>query len=320
MGYSALASEPAASEPAASPKNKVGSFTSQVWAIYKKNSTMKFKSRRTVFGCTVGGVPGFLLEILLPSLLILLLSIPKIFLDDIHIPVLKTADKYPIESKDWITQDCPNCTFSLCFQPSWERYWTEGNVLYAPNSTYENHVMDLVAKDISCPKSLEGGAFALAFWKALLDEGTDRPTECLLSRDACMTNPACYEPVKSHYFRGFASGEEAVDAAMDSTGLTRAVVVLDNQQDAFQYELRMNHSSSPVTILRDAVFAFNPQMVAGYSRHYWFFANMQLAIDRALLAGNQSEPADVNVQVVSTRVEKVNVKAPLLPLVHASST
>ena len=282
----------------------------QLWAILKKNLTLKLKSRRNVCfcGCTVGGIAGLLFELLLPSLLILLLSIPKLFVSPINFPVNEVNSTSMIQGVDWVEDGCPNISLPVvCFNPAWVDLWSHGMVLYTPNHTKETDVMELVAKDISCPRDVSSKdqlAYFSLFWKELMDQGIQPPMTCALSHDSCLADSDCWQPIIDRYFKGFTSPEEALRFAAYNDTKTRVIVNFEDLEDKakkMRYTIRMNHTMTPPTIEKDDVFSFNPQMKTNYFRKYFFFSNLQLSIDRALigeeLGGQGKKPADVEVNV-----------------------
>ena len=150
-----------------SQKKGTKSTGKQLGAILRKNLTLKMKSRRSACGCTIGGIPGLIFELFLPSLLILLLSIPKIFLNPIQFPTLRTAetDTFKLQSAEWLQSGCPNTTVTpLCANPVWQQQWDSGNVLFSPNTTLERDVIDTIVKDISCPKVSSFSFFFLSLF------------------------------------------------------------------------------------------------------------------------------------------------------------
>ena len=278
----------------------------QLWAILKKNLTLKLKSRRNLCfcGCTVGGSLGFVFELLLPSILILLLSIPKLFLNPISFPQNVVEGSSRLESLTWLETGCPNTTFSACFNPEWKDRWDHGNVLYAPNGAREQEVIDLVVKDISCPKANDTNQLAYfeIFWEGLINVGIQPPFVCGLSRDTCLGEPACWQPLRDNIFKGFADDDQAIHYAMYNTTHTRAMINfedLEDEEKSMKYTIRMNHTATPVTVMKDDVFSFNPQMKTEYFRKYWLFTNLQLSIDKALIGddGDKKKPADIDVRI-----------------------
>ena len=289
-----------------SQKKGKKSTRKQLWAILKKNATLKTKSRRSCCGCTIGGVPGVLFELLLPSLLILLLSIPKIFLSPIQFEELITPanETFMLESSSWLTSGCPNVTFAECADPEWKDRWDHGHVLFSPNTSVEKNVMDMVIKDISCPKAHTKVqiAYFYMFWEHLIDQGITPPLDCMAGREYCMNTEHCWKPLKDAVFYGFSTEEDALNFAKFNTTHTRAIVNfrdLMKEDTTMKYTLRMNHTMIPNTLMVNDVFSFNPQMKTYYYRHYWFFANFQLSMDRALIGNEKKKqvPADIDVNV-----------------------
>lgn len=295
--------------PRSSQRKGNKSTGKQLWAILKKNLTLKLKSRRNICccGCTVGGVAGLIFELLLPSFLVLLLSIPTIFLSPIEFPEKTVNETHQIDSLDWLIHGCPNVTFDFCFSPTWQSTWSHGMVLYTPNTTRERDVMEMVAKDISCPKAKvkDDMAYFSLFWKALMDKNIEPPMTCALSHDMCLTNSECWQPLLDNIFKGFSTVEEATHYAMYNKTKTRAIVNFEDLEDptkTMKYTLRMNHTVTPPTVMKDDVFALNPQMKMNYFRQYFFFSNLQLSIDKGLIGGEMKDnedkkPADIDLRL-----------------------
>ncbi|QDZ26080.1 ABC transporter [Chloropicon primus] len=311
-GYSVLGE--GEEEHVASVSQRTGrkSTGKQLWAILKKNLTLKLKSRRNVCfcGCTVGGIFGLLFELLLPSILILLLSIPKIFLPPIDFPLNEVQGSQVIESIDWVTGGCPNVSLPIeCFNPLWEKRWDNGMVLYTPDGDVETSVMQMVAKDISCPKDVTNKdqlVYFGLFWKELIDEGISPPMTCAQSHDMCLNDSECWQPLIDRFFKGFGTPEAALHfAAYNNTAHTRAIVNFEDLVDkhkSIKYTLRMNHTMTPPTVMKDDVFSLNPQTKTSYFRKYFFFSNFQLSIDKALIGevredNNDKKPADIDLNI-----------------------
>ncbi len=94
------------------------------------------------------------------------------------------------------------------------------SVRYAPNGTHEESVIDMVVKDISCPKfksfppSREEVAYFGIFWSKLHEKNITPPTTCAFSHDNCLESNECWQPLKDNLFKGFATEDEALSYAM----------------------------------------------------------------------------------------------------------
>ena len=148
-------------------------------------------------------------------------------------------------------------------------------------------------------------AYFYMFWKELIDSGIEPPMTCAGSHTYCLGEPSCWQPLKDWFFSGFASEEDAMEFAMNSKNRTRAMINFEDlhrREGNMKYTLRMNHTMTPNTVMVNDVFSFNPQMKTNFYRHYWFFTNLQLSIDKALIGNTKKDnpetlPADIDVQV-----------------------
>ncbi len=90
---------------------------------------------------------------------------------------------------------------------------------------------------------------------------------------------------------------------MDNEHRTSALQPSSSASRSWRYIIRMNHSDVPPTPLLLDLFDVSPTANngLGYYRDYWFFANLQFALDRALLgmrssvSNTSSSPAVVHL-------------------------
>ena len=122
----------------------------------------------------------------------------------------------------------------------------------------------------------------------------------------CHRDPSCYSHlIDSNQIRLMPSPEEAEKAAVSSPMQIDAIVSLSyhviSASDGsslddgveWSYVIRMNHTDVPPTGLVMDLFDVSPTPTngLGYYRDYWFFSNLQYAIDRAVIGMEMADLA-----------------------------
>jgi len=268
------------------------SNTQQFFAVVWKNFLLRTSSSSGFCGLprTLLGWVGLLVEVLLPVAFFLIMCVPHYYIRPTPLPA-QFFPKSSLDSLDW--------TMAYYKGPGASSP-TGATVLFAPNSTEELSLMTAVAQSLSCgslhssPPLTEpdftqtvGSNSYREDLSVFIQTFSDmfpianRSAECT-TRAECLSSPQCYEPLIGRQLVGFQSEEEAVAHAMRNPQTVDGVVVVRSGAGTSEvsYDIRLNHTLVPDTRARLNKYEIQP----GYEyRKYWFFANLQQHLDRAII-------------------------------------
>lgn len=268
-------------------------------AVLGKNYILQTRSRKTFFG--LGGWLGLLLQILVPVMFFGLMYIPKYYIHPLHQPRFIDRSNNDIDLNWW-------AGFKAYDGPAASN-GANATIIFAPDTPKVREVVKLFSMAVGCPKNeakrLCSPTNPSNFYCYFRAQGA--PPSCKNS-SVCMSSPACHDPVLAEHVIVMGSEPEALNFVASQPLAVDAVVVFD-PQDVLKYAIRMNHSDVPTTRFITDFFDVHPGPMAvdgnglWLYRKYWFFVNLQLNIDRALLGLSREQPEDKQPLDVEVKVK-----------------
>ncbi|GAX84392.1 hypothetical protein CEUSTIGMA_g11814.t1 [Chlamydomonas eustigma] len=268
--------------------------SSQFTSVVKKNFTLLTRGRRSLFG--LGGWSALLLQVLLPGIFFLLMWIPRHYIKPSPRPQILPTSSIDLESRWWSGSN-PYSGPAVATQGT-----GQAHILLAPGTNTDSAQMQIIAEILSkalacprdlamwsCPTPLLPNSFHCMFINKDLSEHCQ-------DVNVCHNDPICYAHLLgiAGQISVMATADDAVRQAVDNPMKVDAVVILSaikeqssEQHDKirWEYTIRMNHTDVPPTPLLLDLFDVSPTSKngLGFYRDYWFFTNLQFAIDRSLL-------------------------------------
>ncbi|KAK9842270.1 hypothetical protein WJX81_003820 [Elliptochloris bilobata] len=258
----------------------------QFRAVLHKNLLLQARGGRSL--CGLGGGAALALEVLTPALFFLVMCLPKYYL--------------PVSPTRLPAQLFPAVDLDL---QAWARTYAgparatgEARLLFAPNTSADaTALMRSAAAAVACPADAARKRPGARSFHALFRGSGGAQCE---QQGACLGTPACWEGLLGRQIVGHPSEAEALAAAAAEPETVDAVVVFGDGGAAApgaRYTIRANHTGLPSTRVVYNAFDILPD---SQYRDYWFFANLQLALDQAILGralGSDGRPALVDIQV-----------------------
>ncbi|BDA45751.1 probable ATP-binding cassette sub-family A member 3 [Coccomyxa sp. Obi] len=277
-------------------------------------SQLHTRSGRSFFGA--GGWVALLLEILTPAAFFLLMCLPKYYFDVKPQPIpTQLFQAVDLDLPNWANEykGEPSPSFSHAIThaasathqrqddgPAAARGY-RGLLLFSPNtSETATAVMRNFARDVACPiDPVKKSGSSQSFYALFRD--TTSAAQCS-DQQLCLSSQSCWEHVlygDRPNVVGFATEEEALQRAAAEAETVDAIVTFNTGASSsdVSYTIRGNHTDLPSTRLTYNEFDLLPDP---QYRLYWLFANIQQALDRAILGrslGEGERPARVDVSV-----------------------